>query len=75
MRAVLDAIEEGRPLPVGPSEARGSIELATAIYASSLGSEPVALPLERANPCYHGIAREEYAARPIFPRQTVNLEA
>jgi hypothetical protein len=63
MAAVLDAIEAGRPLPGSPAEARGSLELATAIYASGLSHETVSLPIEPTNPCYHGITREDYAAR------------
>src|SRR5262249_21783497 len=34
--AVLDAIEVGQPLPVGPEEARAAVELCTALYASAL---------------------------------------
>jgi len=61
--AVLDAIDEGRPLPVGPDEARTSVELCTAIYASALSGELVALPIDRAHRHYTGITPADYAAR------------
>jgi predicted dehydrogenase len=63
LSAVLDAIEAGRPLPSGPEQARVSLELATAIYASALSGEPVSLPLGGTHPQYHGVDRRSYAAR------------
>src|SRR5207249_8219290 len=36
VEAVLSAVADNRPLPVGPDEARASLELCTAIYASAL---------------------------------------
>jgi UDP-N-acetyl-2-amino-2-deoxyglucuronate dehydrogenase len=64
LAAVLDAIEAGRPLPVGPEEGRRALELATAIYASSLDGGPATLPLEPAGRHYGGVARIDYEARP-----------
>ncbi len=63
LSAVLDALEAGRPLPSAPEQARVSLELAAAIYASSLSAEPVSLPLSPTHPQYHGIDRRVYAAR------------
>jgi predicted dehydrogenase len=61
--AVLDAIETGHSLPSGPEQARVSLELATAIYASALSGEPVSLPLSRTHPQYRGVDHRSYAAR------------
>ena len=61
--AVLDAIDEGRPLPIGPDEARTSVELCTAIYASALSGSHVALPLDRTHRHYTGITRADYEVR------------
>jgi predicted dehydrogenase len=64
LAAVLDALAAGRPLPIGPDEARRSLELAPAIYGSSLGSGPVTLPIEPGDRLYVGVTREDYEARP-----------
>ncbi len=66
LASVLDALESGAPLPSGPEHARLSLELATAIYASSLSGEPVALPLGSTHSHYDGVSVAEYAARPRF---------
>ena len=66
LASVLDALESGAPLPSGPEQARLSLELATAIYASSLSGEPVALPLGSTHSHYDGVSVAEYAARPRF---------
>jgi predicted dehydrogenase len=63
LSAVLDALQGGSALPSGPEEALMSLELATAIYASSLSGEPVGLPIESGHPQYDGINRAVYAAR------------
>jgi predicted dehydrogenase len=64
LSAVLDALDAGRALPSGPEEARRSLELATAIYASSLsGGEPIGLPVDPAHRQYEGVDRAVYAAR------------
>lgn len=60
---VLDSIEAGRPLPIGPEDGRASLELATAIYASALSGGPVSLPLDETSPFYGGITAPDYAAR------------
>jgi predicted dehydrogenase len=65
LAAVLDAIEAGRPLPSGPLEARASLELATAIYASGLSQEQAKLPIAPTDRCYRGITSEDYAARAL----------
>jgi predicted dehydrogenase len=61
--AVLDALAAGVPLPSGPEQARVSLELATAIYASALSGESVALPLSCRHPQYRGVDGRSYAAR------------
>jgi predicted dehydrogenase len=61
--AVLDAIEEGRPLPIGPEEARVSLEICAAIYASALTGQPIALPLDSTNHCYSGVTTSDYDGR------------
>jgi predicted dehydrogenase len=66
LAAVLDALEAGAPLPSGPEQARLSLGLASAIYASSLSGEPVALPLGSTHPQYDGVAVAEYGARPRY---------
>ena len=40
-RAVADALDAGEPLPIGPVEARRSVELVTAIYTSALEDRTV----------------------------------
>ena len=61
--AVLGAIEDGRPLPIGPEEARRSLEICTAIYASALTGQPIALPLDSTNRCYSGLTTSDYDGR------------
>ena len=63
LRAVLDAIDAGRPLPIGPDEARASLELCVALYASALTHDPITLPIERTNPYYAGITTSDYDGR------------
>ena len=63
LRAVLDAIDMGRPLPIGPDEARGSLELCVALYASALTHHPITLPIERTNRYYEGITTADYDGR------------
>ncbi len=60
---VLDSIAQGRPLPIGPDEARVSLELCTAIYASALSERPIAIPIERTNPYYGGVTAADYEGR------------
>jgi UDP-N-acetyl-2-amino-2-deoxyglucuronate dehydrogenase len=61
--AVLDAIAEGRPLPIGPEEARASLEICTAIYASALTGRPIGLPIDLSNCCYRGLTTADYDGR------------
>ena len=60
---VLDAIEAGRPLPVGPEEARTSLDLCTAVYASALTGLPIAVPLDSQSPFYTGLTTAHYDGR------------
>jgi len=48
------AIVEGEPPPVTVADARGAIELVTAIYHSSRSGEPVDLPIGSDHPLYAG---------------------
>lgn len=61
--AVLDAIEAERPLPIGPEEARASLEICTGIYASALTGAPISLPLDKTNEYYNGITTRDYDGR------------
>ena len=70
--AVLDAIAEGRRLPIGPEEARASLEICTAIYASALTRQPIALPLDSTTRCYTGLTTGDYDGR---RRQSVQTAA
>ena len=63
LAAVLDAIEAGEPMPIGPDQARASLELAVAIYTAALTGEPARLPIDATNPHYGGITAEDYVAR------------
>lgn len=66
---VIDSLLGGRPLPSRPEQARISLELATAIYASSLrGGEGVDLPLDPEHPQYDGVDAAEYQARRVGQR-------
>jgi predicted dehydrogenase len=70
LAAVLDAMLQGRPLPSGAEQARPSLELATAIYASSLsGGEAVKLPLGPEHPLYAGVDAAQYRARSAVARE------
>jgi UDP-N-acetyl-2-amino-2-deoxyglucuronate dehydrogenase len=60
---VLDAIEAGQPLPVGPEEARASLDLCTAVYASALTRRPIAVPLDGRSPFYTGLTTVDYDGR------------
>lgn len=60
LRDVLAAASEGPPLPLGPEEARGAVELCTAIYTSGITGQPVKLPLEAGCRFYEGITTEDY---------------
>ena len=57
------AILEDRPLPIGPEDARASLEICTAIYASALSGRPVRLPLDKNNNCYAGLTTAVYDGR------------
>jgi predicted dehydrogenase len=61
--AVLSALDESRPLPIPPEEARGAVELATAIYTSGLSGQTVRLPLNGSSPYYTGVTTDAYRAR------------
>jgi hypothetical protein len=58
--AVLDAIAAGEPLPIGPEEARASMEVCVGIYSSALSGQPVRLPIGNTNRYYAGITTKDY---------------
>lgn len=60
IRALLDAISAGGPLPVPPEDARRSLELCIAIYTAAITGEPVELPLPDNTPFYGGITVDDY---------------
>ncbi len=60
---VIGTILEGRSLPIGPEDARASLEICTAIYASALSGRPVTLPLDPTNNYYAGITTAFYDGR------------
>jgi predicted dehydrogenase len=60
LAAVYDAIRANQPVPVGPEEARQSLELCTAIYTSGILGGPVSLPLDASTPFYAGITPDAY---------------
>jgi UDP-N-acetyl-2-amino-2-deoxyglucuronate dehydrogenase len=69
--AVLDAIAEGSPLPIGPEEARTSLELCTAIYASALTGRSIDVPIDHANRYYDGVTGADYDGRQRASRKSV----
>jgi predicted dehydrogenase len=54
MLAYADALDAGGPLPVTLADARRSIELVTALYASAATNTAVLLPLPPSHPLYQG---------------------
>jgi predicted dehydrogenase len=73
-REVLDAIDAGEPLPIGPDDARRAVELATAIYASALTAAPISLPMTPMTPCYGGMTTHDYDGRTRPRPEPVGLE-
>jgi UDP-N-acetyl-2-amino-2-deoxyglucuronate dehydrogenase len=67
---VIGAIFEGRSLPIGPDEARASLEICTAIYASALSGRPITLPLDHTNNCYAGVTTAVYDGRQRHRRKS-----
>src|SRR3954466_13839191 len=63
MRAVLDALDAGAPLPVGPEDARTVVELCAAIYESGITGRAVSLPLDATSLTYGGVSASDYANR------------
>ena len=61
--AFLSSIENGKPVPVPPEDARRSLELCTAIYTAAIEGRPVNLPLGQDTRFYHGITADDYNGR------------
>lgn len=55
IREFLEAVRRGGPAPVGPEEARLSLDLAVGLYQSALTNQPVSLPLDAGSPFYSGV--------------------
>jgi predicted dehydrogenase len=62
-QAIVDALDADEPLPIGPVEARRSVELVTAIYTSALEDRKVSLPLGPDAAYAGGVTSHDYAAR------------
>ncbi len=60
-RAILDNIDRQQPLPIGPLDARSSLELCTAIYTAAITGEVVRLPLTPGSRFYEGIQQDDYS--------------
>jgi predicted dehydrogenase len=73
LRAVLDAMDAGRPLPIGPDDARRSVEVCTAIYESAILQKPVELPLDSSSRFYEGVTTDDYDGRKM--RETALVPA
>jgi predicted dehydrogenase len=70
VRAVLDAMDAPEPLPIGPDEARRSVELCTAIYESAILKRPVELPLTDSGRFYNGVTTADYDGFDQLRRRT-----
>ena len=60
---VLDAVDAGNQIPISPQEARGSVELVTAIYESAILGQPLTLPLDSSSRFYEGVTIDDYNGR------------
>ena len=58
--AIADALDAETALPIGPSDARRSVELVTAVYSSALLQRPVPLPLVGGARHHGGVTKVEY---------------
>ncbi len=72
---VVAAILEGRHLPIGADDARASLEICTAIYASALSGRPVTLPIDHTNNCYAGLTTAVYDGRQRQNRKSEQVPA
>ena len=55
VKRFLESVRSSQAVPVAPREARRSLELAVALYASALSGEPVQLPIPTTHAFYEGI--------------------
>jgi UDP-N-acetyl-2-amino-2-deoxyglucuronate dehydrogenase len=55
IREFLEAVRRGGPAPVGPAQARLSLDLAVGLYQSATTRQPVSLPLDPGSPFYAGV--------------------
>jgi len=60
---IVRCINSGRPLPINPAEALGSLELCMAIYESGITGKEIRVPLGESSIVYTGISRETYDKR------------
>jgi predicted dehydrogenase len=74
VKAVLDAIDAGGPLPSSGEEARQSLELCIAIYTAAITGHSVDLPLGEDATFYDGITTGDYHSEVWRPRQTFEVQ-
>jgi len=60
LKAVLDAIDAGEPMPADGEDGRRALELCMAMYTSGLTDQPVTLPMDSNTPYYNGITTDTY---------------
>lgn len=62
-RAVLDAIDAGRPLPGALAEGRAAVELCLGAYLAAVQEREISFPLEASSPVYDGMSAALYGSR------------
>ena len=71
LQETLRAMRDGQALPSAADEARASIELCTAIYASGLTEQSISFPLDSSAPFYRGITTDDYNPKREVPFATL----
>lgn len=62
LKAILEAIKQSQPLPLGPEENRMSMELVTAIYAAAIDRERKYFPIPLEHAYYRGGIKSHWTA-------------
>ena len=65
VKRFLESVVSSKAVPVDPREARKSLELAVALYASALSGEPVQLPILSSHPFYNGVLSQAARTTPM----------
>jgi predicted dehydrogenase len=60
---IAQSINQGKSLPISPSDAMRSLELCFAAYEAALTGEEVVLPLASSSLVYRGVSKKDYDAR------------